>query len=452
MKVFSGKWMLLFLILSFNGSAVYSQKLVESIAGIVGNEVIYLSDVENEVIQQRMSGNRSSADEIKCHMFEQLLIEKLFLDQARIDSVEISDASVESRLNMTLNRYIAQIGSEKALEDYFKKSMIEIRKDLKMSMINQEIIGEVQNKIAEDIKITPADVRRYYSSLPKDSLPKIPAMVQISLIQVDPPDNEQNKIEARQKLLDLRSRILAGESFSTLAVLYSEDPESAKKGGEVGYTSRGELEKPYADAAFSLSKNMVSKIVETKFGFHIIQLIDRMGDMVNTRHILIRPKVQPDQALKAISTLERIANQIRLDSITFEQAALLYSTHKDSRINGGKYVKNDPMSRVTWFTLDELDKETYVKVRDLKVGEISEPFRTTDEDGNTVFRIVKLDNEIPAHVANLKNDYQILYNATLADKQGEIYRDWVDKKIGITYIKISDEFKSCQFLYKGWLK
>jgi peptidyl-prolyl cis-trans isomerase SurA len=277
-------------------------------------------------------------------------------------------------------------------------------------------------------------------------------MVQISLIQVDPPDNEQNKIEARQKLLDLRSRILAGESFSTLAVLYSEDPESAKKGGEVGYTSRGELEKPYADAAFSLSKNMVSKIIETKFGFHIIQLIDRMGDMVNTRHILIRPKVQPDQALKAISTLERIANQIRLDSITFEQAALLYSTHKDSRINGGKYVKNDPMSRVTWFTLDELDKETYVKVRDLKVGEISEPFRTTDEDGNTVFRIVKLDNEIPAHVANLKNDYQILYNATLADKQGEIYRDWVDKKIGITYIKISDEFKSCQFLYKGWLK
>jgi peptidyl-prolyl cis-trans isomerase SurA len=385
-------------------------------------------------------------------MFEQLLIEKLFLDQARIDSVEISDASVESRLNMTLNRYIAQIGSEKALEDYFKKSMIEIRKDLKMSMINQEIIGEVQNKIAEDIRITPADVRRYYSNLPKDSLPKIPAMVQISLIQVDPPDNEQNKIEARQKLLDLRSRILAGESFSTLAVLYSEDPESAKKGGEVGYTSRGELEKPYADAAFSLSKNMVSKIIETKFGFHIIQLIDRMGDMVNTRHILIRPKVQPDQALKAISTLERIANQIRLDSITFEQAALLYSTHKDSRINGGKYVKNDPMSRVTWFTLDELDKETYVKVRDLKVGEISEPFRTTDEDGNTVFRIVKLDNEIPAHVANLKNDYQILYNATLADKQGEIYRDWVDKKIGITYIKISDEFKSCQFLYKGWLK
>jgi peptidyl-prolyl cis-trans isomerase SurA len=452
MKEYSGKWAILFIVLSFCSSVVYSQKLVESIAGIVGNEVIYLSDIENEVIQQVISGNKMPADEIRCHMFEQLLIEKLFLDQARIDSVEVPNASVESRLNITLNRYIAQVGSEKALEDYFKKSMIEIRQDLKKTMMNQEIISEVQSKIAEGISITPANVRRYYADLPKDSLPKIPAMVELSLIQVDPPDNEQNKIDARQKLLDLRSRILAGESFSTLAVLYSEDLATAKRGGEVGYTSRGELEKPYADAAFSLNKNMVSKIVETKFGFHIIQLIDRMGDMVNTRHILIKPKVQPQQADQAIATLNKLANQIRSDSITFEKAAMIYSTHLDSKINGGKYVKNDPNSRVTWFTLDELDKPTYVKVRDLKVGEISDPFSTVDENGNTVFRIVRLDNEIPAHVANLKTDYQILYNGALQDKQAGIYRDWVDNKIGITYIKISDEFRSCKFLYKGWLK
>jgi len=248
------------------------------------------------------------------------------------------------------------------------------------------------------------------------------------------------------------SRILAGESFSTLAILYSEDTESAKRGGELGFTPRSSLEKPFADAAFSLSKNSVSKIVETKYGYHIIQLIDRMGEMANMRHILIRPKVMPDQAVKAMERLDSLANLIRKDSIRFESAAIRYSTHKDSRINGGKYVKNDPSDRVTWFALDELDKETYVKVRDLKIGEISDAFKATDENGNTVFRIVKLDNQIPAHVADVNTDYQSLYNETLMQKRTKFYKQWIDKKIGITYIRVSEEFKTCQFENKGWLK
>jgi peptidyl-prolyl cis-trans isomerase SurA len=438
-------------MLVYTGVA-YSQKLVESIAGIVGNEVVYLSDVETGVAQQVMSGDRTPVTTLRCLIFEKILTDKLFLDQARIDSVEVSDEAIENNLNVTLNRYIAQAGSEKALEDYFRKSMIEIRMDIKKAMRDQQIISEVQSSLVKDITVTPSEVKKFYSGIPKDSLPKIPSMVQISIIQLDPPDNEQNKADARQKLLDLRSRILAGESFSILAVLYSEDTESAKKGGEIGYSARGELEKPYSDAAFSLSKNGVSRIVETRYGYHIIQLIDRMGDMVNTRHILIRPKVKIEQTIKAVTKLDSIANLVRTDSMTFERAAMRFSTHKDSRINGGKYVKNDPDSRVTWFTLEELDKETYVKVRDLKIGEISEPFKTVDQNGNTVFRIVRLDNQTPAHVADLKMDYQALFNLTMRQKQQKVYSQWIDKKIGVTYIRISDEFKTCPFSNKGWMK
>jgi peptidyl-prolyl cis-trans isomerase SurA len=374
----------------------------------------------------------------------------LFLDQARIDSIEVKESSVEAELNMTLNNYIRMIGSEKALEDYFRKSMIEIKMDLTKSLVNQEIERQVQSKIAENIKVTPDDVKRYFQAIPKDSLPLVPARVQLSIIQLDPPAREESKLAARQKLLELRSRILAGESFSTLAILYSEDLESAKQGGEVGYMTRGELEKEYADAAFSLNKNTVSKIVETKVGFHIIQMIDRKGDLVNTRHILIRSKVMPDEAVTAINKLDSIANKIRKDSITFSKAALIFSSHKDSRINGGKFVNSN--TRETWHKLDELDKETYISVRDMKVGEISRPFRTTDENRNVVFRIVKVDNQMPAHVVDLKNDYQELYNATLMNKRSKTYQQWINKKIGITYIKISDEFKSCEFQNKGWLK
>ena len=209
---------------------------------------------------------------------------------------------------------------------------------------------------------------------------------------------------------------MQARALRVLARLYSEDTESAKNGGEIGFRVRGELEKPYADAAFSLTKNTVSKIVESKYGFHLIQLIDRKGDMVNTRHILIRPKVKPDQAARAMSKLDSLANLIRNDSMKFETAAMRFSTHKDSRINGGKLVSANPSSRITWFTLEELNPEMYVKIREMKVGEISDPFKTTDENNNEVFRIIKLDNVLPAHAANLKDDYQSLYDAALIER------------------------------------
>jgi peptidyl-prolyl cis-trans isomerase SurA len=433
-------------------TAVKAQVLVESVAAIVGDEVIYLSDIEGMVADARHGGNRESVDDLRCKVFQQLLISKLFLDQARIDSISVSDNEIEGELNARLNDNIRTAGSEEALEGYFKKSMTEIRQDARKILLEQETIREVQRSIAENIKITPNELRKFYAGIPKDSLPVIPQKVQLSIIQLDPPQNEENKAEARQKLLDIRGRILEGQSFAVQAIMYSEDPGTASSGGELGYKMRGELEKPYADAAFSLTKNTVSKIVETRYGFHIIQLIDRNGELINTRHILIRPKVKPDQAARAMSKLDSIADLVRKDSMTFAKAALRFSTHKESRINGGKLVSTDPSERDTWFTLEELNPEMYVKVRDLKVGEISDPFRTTDENNNVVFRIVRLDSEIPAHRANLKDDYQNLYNAALLNKQTKTYDDWVKKKLETTYIKISDEFKSCEFLKNGWIK
>ena len=439
---------MLFAILPVN-----SQVLVESVVAIVGNEVIYLSDIENTVIEYKRSGSKASIEELRCAVLEEQLISKLFLDQSRIDSIIITDDMVEGELNMRLNDAIRRAGSETALEGYFKKSMIEIRQDIRKALIEQETMREVQAGIAENITVTPAALKRYFSTIPRDSLPIVPARVQISIIQLDPPENEENKAEARQKLLDIRGEILAGKSFSVQAIMYSEDPGTAKNGGELGYATRGELEKEYADEAFSLTKNIVSKIVETRYGFHIIQLIDRKGDLVNTRHILIKPKVKPDEIVRALVKLDSISNLIRKDSMTFEYAARRYSSHKDSRINGGKFVSTNPSERITWFTLEELNQDMYGQVRDLKVGEISEPFRTIDENNNVVFRIVKLDNEIPAHRANLKDDYQSLANAALMDERTKAYDKWIRKKIESTYIKISDEFKSCDFLQtKGWLK
>ena len=429
-----------------------SQVLVESVAAIVGNEVIYLSDLENLISDLKRNGDKTPTDQLTCRVLQQSLVSKLFMDQARIDSIIVTDDQVEGDLNMRMNDAIRTAGSEEALVAYFKKSMLEIRRDIKKTLVEQQVVGEVQSKISKNLTITPAALKKYYNSLPKDSLPVVPAKYALSIIQSDPPDNEDNKAEARQKLLDIRSQILAGKSFNVLAIMYSEDPESAKNGGEIGFRVRGELEKPYADAAFSLTKSTVSKIVESKYGFHIIQLIGRKGDMVNTRHILIRPKVKPEQATKAIARLDSLANLIRKDSMKFETAALRFSTHKDSRINGGKLVSANPSSRITWFTLEELNPEMYVKIREMKVGEISDPFKTTDENNNEVFRIVKLDNILPAHAANLKDDYQNLYDAALVKERAEVFDKWVKNKIGITYIKISEEFKSCDFLQKGWLK
>ncbi|MDX9773281.1 MAG: peptidylprolyl isomerase [Bacteroidales bacterium] len=434
------------------GYGASSQQIVESIVAVVGNEVIYLSDVEGQVVQLKAERDPTPVDILRCRIFEDQLVQKLFLDQARIDSIEVSPETVESDLNSRLTEYVRRAGSEQALETYFNKSMSEIRKDLREMLTNQYIVQETQGTIAQNITVTPEEIKKYYSSIPNDSLPLVPRKVQLSIISVEPPDMEQSKAEVRQRLLELRSRIINGESFSTLAILYSEDPGTAPKGGELGYTTRGELAKPYAEAAWSLKKDVVSKIVETEFGFHIIQLIDRKGDMVNSRHILMRPKLSADQTEWAILRLDSIADLVRSDSLTFARAAMWFSSDKATRANGGKMVKDSQVDRVTWLSLDELPREINLVVRNMKLGEISEPFRTTDSKGNNVYCIVKLDEEIAPHRVNIKDDYNFLSEVALRDKQGRIYEEWITDKIKRTYIRISDEFRSCTFHYTGWFE
>ncbi|MGE5349936.1 MAG: peptidylprolyl isomerase [Actinomycetota bacterium] len=437
-------------IFAVQGAA--GQQVVESVVAVVGNEVIYLSDIEGQVVQLKAERDPTPVDQLRCRVFEDQLIQKLFLDQARIDSIEVSTESVEADLSSRLTDYIRRAGSEQALETYFNKSMAEIRKDLREMLTNQYIVQETQGTIAQNITVTPEEVKKYYNTIPKDSLPLVPRKVQLSIISVEPPDMEASKAEVRQRLLDLRSRIINGESFSTLAILYSEDPGSAPRGGELGFNTRGELAKPYAEAAWSLKPGVVSKIVETEFGFHIIQLVERKGDMVNSRHILLKPKLSPGQTEWAILRLDSIANFIRSDSLTFIQAAMRYSSDKTTRANGGKMVSENPAERVNWLTLDELSKEINLVVRNMKLGEISEPFRTTDSKGNYIYCIVRLDAEIPPHRVNLTDDYNFLADAALRNKQGKTYHEWITEKIRRTYIRISDDFRGCNYQYSGWFE
>jgi peptidyl-prolyl cis-trans isomerase SurA len=438
--------------MAFAGYGATGQQIVESIVGIVGNEVIYLSDVEGQVLQRKAEKDPTPIEKLRCLVFEDLLIQKLFLDQARLDSVEVSPENVEADLNSRLADYVRRAGSEQNLENYFNKIMAEIKKDLREMLTNQYIIQETQGTIAQNIIITPEEIRDYYKTIPEDSLPLVPRKVELSIITVEPPDIEESKAEVRQRLLDIRSRVVNGESFRTLAVLYSEDPGSAPNGGEIGFMTRGELAKPYAEAAWSLKKDAVSKIVETEFGFHIIQLIDRKGDMVNSRHILMKPKLSASQTEWSIMRLDSIAMLVRTDSLKFDRAAMMFSSDKATRANGGKMVQDNPSERGTWFTLDELPKEINLVVRNMKLGEISEPFRTTDAKGNFVYCIIRLDNEIAPHRISMKDDYNFLSQAALMAKKNKAYQDWIIEKIKRTFIRISDEFRDCSFQNTGWLE
>lgn len=436
------------LLVIMSGYSAAGQQVVESIVAIVGNEAIYLSEIEGQILQMKAERDPRPVEELRCHVLEELLIQKLFLDQARIDTIEVSPENVEADLNGRLTDYIRRAGSEQALENYFSKTMSEIRKDLREMLTNQYIVEKTQASIAENLTVTPGEIRKFYNA--QDSLPLIPRKIQLSIITVEPPDIEASRAEVRQRLLDLRSRVINGESFSTLAVLYSEDPGTASRGGELGYMVKGELDKAYADAAWSLKQGVVSKIVESTFGFHIIQLIDRKGDMVNTRHILMRPKLSSEQTEWSILKLDSIASLIRSDSLTFAQAAMRYSSDKTTRANGGKMVSENPSERINWFTLDELSKEVNLVVRDMHTGEISEPFRMTDARNNNIYCIIRLDSEVPAHRMNMHDDYNQLAEAVIRNKRSQKYEEWIKEKITRTYVRVSEDFRNCQFHYSGW--
>ncbi len=431
--------------------SAFAQKgeLLDKVVAIVGNNMVSLSDIEAQYFQYQAQGAKGGK-ELRCSIYENMILQKLLVAQAAIDSVEVSDKEVENELNNRLQGFVRQAGSVEKLEAYFNKSMEEIKSDFKDDVRDQLITSKMQNQILGDIKVTPAEVNKYFRDLPKDSLPLIEAEYEYAQIVIYPKSTEQEIQDLKNKLLDFKKRIETGKSkFSTLAVLYSKDPGSAKNGGDLGFITRAELVPEFAAAAFSLKTNEISNIVKTDYGYHIIQMLEKRGDQVHVRHILLQPEISYTAEKQVQKKLDSIANIIRTDTTTFAQAALLFSEDKDTRLNGGVLVNLHTGSQK--FTIKDINPDELFYIKKMNIGEISKAFEAKDKNGNKTYKIIKIISKSAAHIANLKDDYQRIKDMTLAQKKEKALYDWVLEKQKTNYIKIDNEFKSCNFHYKGWL-
>jgi peptidyl-prolyl cis-trans isomerase SurA len=440
---------LLILLFVLQISEVKAQHVIDQVLGVVGNEKILLSDIEQEQLRLQMQGVTSQSD-IKCEIFEDQLIHKLLLHQAEIDSITVTPAQVEGEVERRLRFFINQIGSEAALEKYFNKSIFQIKIDLRKSIKESMLAQQMQESIIKNVTVTPSEVKKFFKNIPKDSLPIIPEQYELRQIVLYPPASGDAKFAVREQLLEIRERILKGERFATLAVAYSEDRSSATKGGELGFRSRDELVKSFADVAFSLREGQVSQIVESEYGFHLIQMIESRNDQVNVRHILMKPNYSSSQLLISQNKLDSIARLINSDSITFQRAAIQFSEDKKTRLGGGLVI--NPKSNTSLFEKEQLPPADFYVIRNLKVGQVSSPFESRDEHANVVNKIITITRIIPQHQANLSDDYAIIQEMAKADKQHDIFKNWIRAKLKSTYIRIDPSFRNCEFEFEGWVK
>lgn len=430
-------------------SLAQEAKVIDRVIGIVGRHAIFKSHIEGEYLRRKAQGLSSRGD-MKCEIFEEFLIQKLLVNQAEVDSIEVTDKEIDMTLEQRISYMSMQIGSEEDLEAYFNKSMPEIKRELRKSVKEQLLTQRMQSEITKDVKVTPSDVQKFYKNLPTDSLPYINSQVEYQQIVIQPEIKPQAIEEVKERLNDMRERIQEGESFRKFAVMYSEDPGSATKGGELGFMHRNDLVPEFSAVAFKLEQGDVSRIVETDFGYHIIQLIERRGESVNVRHILLTPKIPSSAAYSAKKTLDSIARLIRNDSISFEMAAMKFSDDEDSRANGGLVV--NPYAGTSKFDIKELDRVTHYALKSLKASEISEPFESQNNKGQKVYKIVRLKSRTEPHVANLKADYKIIQDMALNAKKQETLNEWIEKKQRESYISIDKSYSNCPFSYKGWIK
>ncbi len=438
------------LFLSCLSTAIMAQdKIVDQIVAVVGSNIILKSDVENMYIQQQAQGIVSDGD-MKCEILEDFLVEKLLLAEAELDTlIEVTDNQINQQLDQRIQYFVQHLGSEQAVESYFKKPITEIKADLEDVIRNQSLTQQMQSKIIDKVQVTPSEVRYHYRGLKQDEIPMVESQVEYSQITLFPAISleEENRIKAR--LREFKKRVEDGENFATLAVLYSEGP-SAANGGELGYMGRAELDKNYASTAFNLKGDRVSNVVKSEFGYHIIQVVDRKGEQVNTRHIILKPKATAETMQNAYNRLDSLANFIRKEDLSFEDAAMRYSFDKNSRNSGGTVINPQTMS--TKWNQEELDPDVSKVLDELKVNEISDPFKTIDDKQRSVYKIVKLKNRIKQHRANLKEDYQMLNDIYLQKKQEEAMNEWISKQQSKTYISIDDTYVNCNFEFKGWIK
>lgn len=427
-----------------------NNNIVEEVAWMVGDQPIYKSEIE-EAYQQMLYEKTPLKGDPYCVIPERMALEKLFLHQADIDTVEVQESMVAQAVDQRLNYLVTNLGSKEKVEEYFRKPYAEFREQMSESMRNQYRIQQVQSNISKDLKVTPSDVRKYFSTLPDDSIPFIPLQVEAEIITINPRIPQQEIDDIKARLRDYADRVNRGESeFSTLAILYSEDGSSVR-GGEIGFLGKGHLEPEYAAVAFNLNDpKKASKIVETQYGFHIIQLIEKRGDRVNTRHILLRPKVAATDLNDAVARLDSLKAEIIAGKFTFEEATVV-SQDKDTRNNHGRMVNAE--SNTTRFEMSQLPQEVAKKINDMEVGEISDAFVMTDPKRNCdIVALVKLTARIPAHKANLSDDYQTIKGMYENAAKQRMVDEWIAKKIKDTYVKIEDNWIDCEFEHDGWLK
>lgn len=428
----------------------YPDGIIDKTIAVVGNEMIMISQLESEVQMMRIYGMMSDKAG-RCDILEQMMASKLFLMQARLDSLTVNMEMVESSLRERFDYFRDFYGSEEALEQQLGKPIYKIRQEWRETLMDQNLQQEMQRNIAGKIpELTPYDVEQYVASIDEEDLPVVPVMYQLSQICIYP-DREAAKLAVKEKLLAIRERIINGEKFSTLARIYSQDPGSAIRGGELGMKPKSIYWSAFSDAAMALKPGVVSQIVETPDGFHIMEVLDKKGDMINVRHILLKPEYTSDDREKGFHVLDSLKTEISNDAVTFELAARFYSEDPSTRTNGGQM--SDPNTGSAYFEIDQLKPQDYAAIKDLKEGEISEPFESLDNEGrngNTVYKMIRVDKIIPSHPASFSSDYSLLMQAAKEKKQMEAINKFIDSKIKTTYIVIDPLFKDCVFERDGW--
>lgn len=433
-------------------AAPVKRNVVDEVAWIVGDEPIFRSEIEDQYAQMRSEGTSVAGDPY-CVIPERIAVEKLYLHQAKIDTVEAPEGQVQGSVDKRLAFFINNFGSREKVEEYFRKPYAQLREQLLEVMRNNYIIEQVQHNLTKDVKATPNDVRKYFSTLPEDSIPYVPMQVEAQIISINPVIPAQEIEDVKARLRDYADRVNRGESeFSTLAIMNSEDDGSAMQGGELGYQSRSSWVPEFANVAFNLNDpKKVSRIVETEYGYHIIQLIDKRGDQVNVRHILLTPKVNEKDLREATVRLDSLRKEIVAGKFPFEYAARYVSQDKDTKNNRGVMV--NPQTGSPRFEMQELPPEVARRVEMMKPGDVSEAFIMKDTKRNKdIVAIVKLTSRVPGHKANLSDDYNMLKEMYEAKRKEEILKEWVERKIKDTYVKIADGWQNCEFEYEGWIK
>ena len=441
----------MFATCSLMTSAQERKNVIDEVIWVVGDEAILKSDVENARMEFLQQGQRFEGDPY-CVIPEQLAVQKLFLHQAAIDSVTVSDADVFQEVDMRLNAVLLDFGSREKLEEYSGKSLTQIREQMFNSYKDKKMVERVQRSLVENVKVTPAQVRRYFKDMPEDSIPFIPTKVECQIITREPVIPIEEIEHVKDDLRSYTERINNGSAqFSTLALLYSEDKLSAQQGGELGFAGRGSYVPEFANVAFNLTDpKAVSKIVETEFGFHIIQLIEKRGDMINCRHILRKPRVSTEALQKCINDLDSIAAEINKGLYTFDECVSVVSYDKDTRNNYGLLF--DEETGLSKYEMKDLPTEVARTVAGMKVGEISKPFIMVNKKGKEVVAIVKLKNRVNGHRATMAEDYQELQNVVMNKLCDEKLEQWIRDKQKTTYIHINEDWQNCEFQYSGWIK